>query len=460
MLKLGSPSVAAVLLVAVSLPAWATPADAGQAIAERIDAMAAPFYKADGPGATLLVVKDGKTLLRKAYGMADVPNKLPMRADTAMRVGSITKQFTAAAILLLADEGKLSVSDPITRFLPGYPTHGKLITIEHLLTHTSGIVNYTSKGSITNRDKTVGQMIDLFKDDPLVFEPGTRYAYNNSGYFLLGAIIEKASGQPYPAFLEERIFKPLGMMHTRYDSAGPVAAALAVGHTPGMFGRFGPVSEISMSQVYAAGALVSTADDLAVWDEAISAGKLLQPASWARAFTSAKLADGKSTGYGYGWEVVKVRGANAIAHGGDINGFSAYGLRLPEQKVYVALLTNADSGAGLVRPSVVAKKAAAIAIGSPYPDNRPVAADAATLEAYAGAYKLNEAVTRTVRRSEDHLQVLRAGRPALAIFPLGGDRFFAHNALTVYRFERSAEGAITQLVLDDDGVLQLHPRSP
>jgi D-alanyl-D-alanine carboxypeptidase len=435
-----------------------TASEVDPAIAASIDAMAAAHYKADAPGATLLVVKDGKTVLRKAYGMADVANNVRMQAGTAMRVGSMTKQFTSAAILLLADEGKLSLSDPVTKFLPAYPTHGKTITVEHLLTHTSGIVNYTSMGSISNREKSIAQMIDGFKDEPLEFEPGTRYAYNNSGYFLLGAIIEKVSGQPYAKFLEQRIFTPLGMTQTAYDGYGPVAAPRAAGHIPRMWGGFGPVSDISMSQVYAAGALVSTVDDMAKWDAAVGNGMLLKPETWARAFTPYKLADGKDTGYGYGWAIAKVRGAHEISHGGDINGFSGYALRLPEQQVYVALLTNADSGAGLVRPAVVAKKAAAIAIGQPYPDYRPVAVDTGTLDTYAGAYQLNEKTTRTVRRDGDHLQVQRAGRPTLAIYPMGGDRFFTQNALTIFRFDRNAAGAIGQLVLDDDGAEQVHSR--
>ncbi len=433
-------------------------AEVDQAMAARIDAMAAPYYKADGPGAALLVIKDGKTVLRKSYGMADVSNGVRLEPGMAMRVGSITKQFTSAAILMLADEGKLSVSDPITKFLPGYPMQGKTITIEHLLTHTSGIVSYTSKGSLSNRDKSTTQVIDSFKDDPLEFEPGSRYAYNNSGYFLLGAIVEKVSGQPYAKFLEQRIFTPLGMTQTAYEGYGAAAPTKAVGHTSKMFGGFGPASDINMTQVYAAGAVVSTVDDMAKWAAAIDSGKILQPATWARAFTPYKLNDGKSTQYGYGWEMAKVRGATEIGHGGDINGFAAYSLRLPEEKVYVALLTNGDSGAGFIRPAVVAKKAAAIAIGQPYPDHRPVALDANTLEGFAGAFALNERVTRTVRRNGDHLHVLRPGRPALAIYPLGGDRFFAKNALTVYRFERNAAGTVERLVLDDDGIEQVHAK--
>lgn len=428
------------------------------ALGEHIDAMVGPYYKTGGPGATLLVIKDGKVLLRKVYGLADVRKGVPLQPGSLMRIGSVTKQFTSAAILLLADEGKLTVTDPITKFFPDYPTRGEVITIEHLLTHTSGIANYTAKGSLSNRNKTVAQMIDSFKNEPLDFAPGTRFAYNNSGYYLLGALIEKVSGQTYAAFLEQRILQPLGMIQTGYEGVGAGAAVRATGHTPNMWGRFGPVSDISMSQVYAAGAMVSTIDDLALWDAAVSSGKVLKSASWTQAATPFKLTAGTSTNYGYGWQTAKVRGADEIGHGGDINGFAAYTLRLPQHKVYVALLTNADSGSGLVRPAVVAKKAAAIAIGNPYPDYRAVALEPGRLKVYTGAYRLDEKTTRIVRSEGDHLQILRAGRPTLALHPLGGDRFFVKDALTVYRFDRNADGTIARLILDDDGVEQVHMR--
>lgn len=248
------------------------------------------------------------------------------------------------------------------------------------------------------------------------------------------------------------------MTQTAYEAPESALPIRAVGHTSKMWGGFGPAPAMSMSQVYAAGALVSTVDDMAKWDAAVSSAKLLKPATWAQAFTPYKLADGKSTSYGYGWQMAKLRGANEIGHGGDINGFSAYTLRLPEQKVYVVLLTNNDSDTDRARPVVVAKKAAALAIGKPYPDFRAVALDASMLAMYAGNYKLNEKVSRTVKRDQDHLEILRSGRPALPIYPLGSDRFFNKNSVTVYRFDRNAAGAIAQLVVDDDGVEQVHSR--
>ena len=455
MLKLTPFCLAAVLLLQAPLAAaHAAPVSAAldPAVAARIDAIVAPYYKAGEPGATLIVTRDGKTLLRKAYGMADVAKGVRMQPGATMRLGSITKQFTSTAILMLADEGKLVVSDPITKFLPDYPTHGKNITIEHLLTHTSGIVSYTGKPNFeaqSQRDLTVAQMIDTFKDDPLEFEPGSRYAYNNSGYFLLGAIIEKVSGQTYASFVEQRIFAPLGMHHSAYEGLERQLSQRAAGHSKEK-GNFEPSAPLSMSQPYAAGSLVSSVDDLARWDAAVSSGKLLKPASWALAFKPYTLADGKSTNYGYGWGVGKLRGAKMISHGGGINGFSTYALRIPEKNVYVALLSNADGG--LAQPSFVAKKAAAAAIGDPFPEMKAVKVEASALDSVAGVYKIDEKSNRTVRRNEDHLLMQRGERPAFALYPLGGDRFFAKDSLVSFRFARNPAGAVTDFVMEDDGM--------
>jgi D-alanyl-D-alanine carboxypeptidase len=439
-------------VLCMPLPAAAAPADA--ALAARIDAAIAPYYQPDGPGATVIVTRDGKPLLRKAYGMADVAAKVAMQPAMSQRIGSMTKQFTSTAILMLADEGKLALSDPITKFLPDYPVRGKTITIEHLLTHTSGIVSFTGKagfGELVGREMSVNQVIDFFKDDPLTFEPGSAYAYNNSGYFLLGAIIEKVSGVSYAKFLEQRIFVPLGMTQTAYEGMerGPVMRAAAHSKTAA---GFGPSSPFSMSLPYAAGALVSSVDDLARWDAAISAGKLLRPATWARAFMPYALSGGASTNYGYAWHIGMLRGSPTIAHGGNIVGYAAYAVRLPREKLYVAVLVNADSGMP-VSPELVARKAAAIAIGNPYPDYKAQVLAPAALDAYAGVYQADEKSRRTVRREQDHLSMLRAGRsqPTL-LYPRGDDRFFAAELLTEFRFERDPQGAVTHLVLADDGV--------
>lgn len=256
------------------------------------------------------------------------------------RLGSMTKPFTAAAIMLLADEGKLDVTDDITRFLPDYPTQGKTITIENLLTHTSGIKNDTDIPSFVDNvtaDLSVQQLIDFFKDEPLGFDPGSRYAYSNSGYVLLGAIIERISGLSYASFMAQHIFEPLGMTHTAYEGHERGIAKRVEGYN-----RDRKAMPLSMTQPYAAGALVSTVDDLARWNAAIAAGKLLRPETWRQVFTPYTLKNGKTTSYAYGWLIGEVKGRQTVEHGGAIPGFSSYLIRLPQEKIFVSVLTNND----------------------------------------------------------------------------------------------------------------------
>lgn len=452
----------ALIALAHPLPAQAQPAAAEAAassLAGKLDALFSPQYKADDPGATVIVVKDGKTVFRKAYGAASIEAKTPLTPGTVMRLGSITKQFTAVAILMLAEEGKLALNDPITRFFPDYPTQGKVITIEHLLTHTSGIVSYTSKPDYVStmaQDVSVDQMIARFRNDPLEFEPGTQYRYNNSGYFLLGAIIEKVSGLSYAHFLEQRIFTPLGMKDTAHEGFERSDSPRAAGYSARDKG-FGPAQPLSMSQPYAAGALVSTVDDLATWDAAISSGKLLAPASWRQAFTAYQLTPEKSAGYGYGWSVGTLQGAPVVEHGGGINGFLTYALRLPQQKIFVAVLANADSGN--VNPALLAKKAAALALGKPFMEPKEIALDASALEDFTGVYAIEGKERRTFTSRDGKLWVTRGDGPPITLAPYANNAFFAAGTLTRFEFGRDAKGTVTHVTVDVEGERTRHART-
>lgn len=454
MLRLASPPLLALLLVlhAPVIHAQSTAASSEQALAARLDSAITPLFKPNEPGATIIVTRGGRPLFRKAYGMADVANGRPMTPDTVMRLASITKQFTATGILLLADEGKLFLSDDITRFLPDYPTGGKHITIEHLLTHTSGLANYTSKPGFESNlaaDQTVGQMIDGFKHDALQSEPGTRYAYSNSGYVLLGAIIEKVSGLSYAQFVEQRIFVPLGMNNSAYAGHERGTAPLAQGYTRASGAGFEPGKAISMTLPYAAGALVSTVDDLARWDAAVSSGKLLKPASQQKALTAHVLADGSSAPYGYGWSVGTLRGMPMQSHGGGIYGFSTYAVRLPQQQLYVAVLTNADSG--LASAEMVALKAAAIAAGNPFPDYKAVALDAKVLEAFQGTYRIDDSNVRNFRSEGGQLVMDRNGRNKVVLTAFSDNGFFVPNSVASLEFQRDAGGAVTAVTFQGPG---------
>src|SRR5215216_3458781 len=189
-------------------------------VISEIDALLQAAYQPNEPGAAVIALKDQQPVFRKGYGLANLELHVPITPDTVFRLASVTKQFTAVAILMLMEQGKLALQDPITRFLPDYPTHDHTITVEHLLTHTSGIRSYTDMPEwppLWRKDFSVGELIDSFKDQPMQFAPGTRWAYNNSGYVLLGAIIEQLSGLSYAQFVQQHIFEPLGMRQSYYD---------------------------------------------------------------------------------------------------------------------------------------------------------------------------------------------------------------------------------------------------
>jgi CubicO group peptidase (beta-lactamase class C family) len=428
-------------------------------VASRIDATLAAAYKPDQPGATVIVVKDGKTLLRQGYGLADTAHKVALRPDTPLRLGSITKQFTSTAILMLVDEGKIKLDDPVTAYLPDYPMHGRTITVEHLLTHTSGIPSYTGKPGYMKamaQDVTVAGMIDSFKNDPLDFDPGERYKYNNSGYFLLGAIVEKVSGMRYDEFIAQRIFVPLGMTRTAYEGHERGKYLRALGYS-GKDGVFTPSEPLSMTQPYAAGSIVSTVDDLAKWDAAVSSGRLLKAASWQRAFTPYTLAGGKRTGYGYGWQVASLRGVPMVGHGGGINGFNTFALRLPSEKLYVAVLSNADSGT--TPASDAAFRAAAIAIGKPFPDYQAVTLPPAALDAASGIYRSDDDVKRTLRREGERFVMQREGRPPVTLQAFSETGFFIPNSLSWLEVTRGADGKAAGMILHQPDADQVHQRT-
>lgn len=439
------------LLLSLSLTASTPGMAAPQAPASSpYEAVLKRAFPSTGPGAAAIVVKDGKVVYRGANGLANIEKKLPLTPDSVFRLGSVTKQFTSLAVMMLVEQGKVGLQDPIDKYLPGYPTHGRTITVEHLLTHTSGIQSYTDiPGYMATKlraDLTVPQLVDTFKNEPMQFDPGTRYRYNNSGYVLLGAIIEKASGQTYQAFIADRIFKPLGMAHSYYGTDEPKVQKFAQGYSAGDK----PASPMSMTQPYAAGSLLSSVDDLARWDAALYGEKLLTRGSLDKVWTAYKLADGSSTGYGYGWQVGLMRGTPAVEHGGGIFGFSTYVVRLPGERVYVAVLSNSDAPAA--PPAFVARTMAAIAIGKPYSAQVSVPVDAKTLERYAGVYSAGNSGQLAVTYEAGKLFLQVAGGARTEIKPRSTTEFYQENGLTTFRFEGDAPGkASALLIFADEG---------
>jgi D-alanyl-D-alanine carboxypeptidase len=425
------------ILSAANAPQAQSPAP----LASQLDQLLSSVYKAGEPGAALLVMKDGKVLVRKGYGMADLELGVPIEPDMIFRIGSMTKQFTAVSILMLMEQGKLALSDPITKFLPDYPTQGKTITIEHLLTHTSGIQSYTDMPSwlpLLRKDMGLTELIGIFKDQPMQFAPGESYRYNNSGYVLLGAIIEKIAGTTYSAFLKQNIFDPLGLKHTMYDSTSLVIPRRARGYGAGVSKTFLNADFVSMSQPYSAGSLVSSVDDLAAWNQALLAGKLIKRETLERAWTPYKLTDGTSTGYGYGWVIGAYEGHRMIEHGGGIPGFTSDGILLPEDKLCVIILTN--SAAPGRAPGPISFRVAALALAKPYVEPVAAAVPTADLAPLAGVYVNPLKEEFNVRVAGTTVTVSGPGVSSTQIFPLTANLFFLKDSLVRIEFARNEKG--------------------
>ncbi len=411
----------------------------------KIDAVMSEVYKPGQPGAAIIVRKSGEVIFRKGYGLADIELQIPVEPDMVFRLGSITKQFTAVSILMLAEQGKLGLQDEITKFLPDYPTQGRKITVEHLLTHTSGIQSYTDLAEwlpLWRKDFTPKELIDLFKDKPMQFEPGEHWAYNNSGYILLGAIIEKVSGKTYEAFVDANIFKPLGMKQSYYGSAERIIPRRIPGYQMGQ-GGFVNAPYLSMTQPYAAGSLLSTVDDLAIWNDAVFSGKLVKKEWLDKAFTPYKLKNGESTGYGYGWFVSEYQGHRTIEHGGGINGFSTYEMALPDDGVYLAILTNSTIAARGPEPRTV--KVAGLVLGIPEPERKAVSLAVEDLDPLTGVYVDGRKEERYITREGDTLYSQRRGQGKFQILAASPAEFFFKDNPSRVRFIKDPSGAVTGL---------------
>jgi CubicO group peptidase (beta-lactamase class C family) len=395
----------------------------------------------------VLVSKDDQTLFAKGYGFANAEHDVPNTTQTKFRLGSITKQFTAMAILILSERGKLKLDDPVGKYIDDSPKAWEAVTIHHLLTHTSGVPSYTddlSYGVKLTMPETVKTMIARFRDKPLDFKPGEKFHYSNSGYFLLGAIIEKISGQTYEAFLKKEIFDPLDMHDTGYDHAETLLRGRAAGYTLGDSGLKN-AAYLDMSQPYSAGSLYSTVEDLARWDRALRDGKLISKESYAKMYSPVK------NDYAYGWMVAAKNGRKMIAHGGGINGFVTEILRYPDQKLCVAVLCN-------VLPQnvgQVARDLAAIAFGEPV--EKPTAPkvakiDPAIYDAYAGRYQLGPNLFVTFTRDGNRLMTQVTGQPRFEVFPESETKFFLKVVDATVIFGKDNQGKVTHVLIRQGGV--------
>ena len=338
-------------------------------VAARVDSIArAAVESGRVPGISIAAVRGSDTLVMAGWGLADLENRVPAGARTVYRIGSITKQFTAALVLMAVHEGRVRLDDSIQQYVPGFPTPGGRVTIRHLLTHTSGIPNYTALGAswraARRLDLSEDSLLGLVKRRPPDFRPGRRFQYSNTGYFLLGMVLERIYHLPYAELVRSRLTEPDGLSSTRYCDTAPIVRDRAQGYEPGPGGRgFENAEFISMPLAFAAGALCSTVGDLVSWTRSLQEGRLL-PDLYAAMTTPGHLSDGTPTAYGFGLFVDTLGGHRRIWHSGGINGFSTSLDAYPDDGLIVAVLTNTEAR----NAARIAVLVARVSLGLPLPD--------------------------------------------------------------------------------------------
>lgn len=316
------------------------------------------FKDKNGPGGTFLVAQHGEVIYQKAFGKANLELDVNLTPENVFQLGSMTKQFTAIAVLILEEQGKLDVKDPVSKYIPDYPS-GDKITIHHLLTHTSGIKDFTkmkSLSTIAQKDMSPKMMVDFFKNEPADFAPGEKFEYNNSGYVLLGFLIELVSGEIYKDFIQKNIFDKAGMTQSYYASDRQVIKKRAYGYHKKEYGYVNKTA-ISFSVPFSSGSLMSTAGDMLKWQNALNR-KLLLNEGTKKAFNKYSLNNGEEFTYGYGWHINELNGVPDREHGGSIFGFKTMGVYIPGEDIYVIGLSNCDCNS----PTKITRDIAALAL--------------------------------------------------------------------------------------------------
>lgn len=453
-------ALVAMLFIIASVLEIHAQAPTDREVEKSLDKLLQAKYKDQEPGIVVLAARKGKVIYRKAFGSANLELNVPLKPDMVFRIGSISKQFTAIGILQLVEQGKLRLGDSVQQYIKDFPSKGQTITIEHLLTHTSGIQDYMTIDHpdpyIQRHDFTLPFLINHFKNAPLQFVPGTKYAYTNSGYTLLAAIQEKVSGMSFRDYMRKNVLEKAGLKHTYYLNEQAILPGRVSGYNHDK-GFYENADYQSLSIGYGAGDLLSTVDDLCTWNNALLAGKLVKKETLDKAFTAYRLPNGKSTDYGYGWFVTRVHGAPCIKHEGQVSGFIAEEYYFPVQDIFVVVITNlrspednTDFSGERFRLMFLLPQ---LVLGNLLPKEVPVSD--AVMDTYTGKYQ-------TVQGSKT-IEVKRTGH---ALFVVDGSTLKLH-ALTESKFQligvpiettveftRDAGGKITGLKVEQNGTYE------
>jgi CubicO group peptidase (beta-lactamase class C family) len=394
----------------------------------------------------ILIARDGKVLITKAYGLANVENDVPNTPQTRFRIGSLTKQFTAMAILILQERQALNVQDSICKYFPQCPAAWQPITIHHLLTHTSGLPDYLYTVNLTEEERGYSPLtraVERLGKVSLEFAPGTKFNYCNSGYVLLGHIIEKVSGKSYGDFVRDNIFGPLKMVNTGYDYNGLILKHRAVGYSlRGDTLITAPF--VDMSVPFAAGGLYSTVEDLYLWDQALYTEKLVSKKSLEMMFTPFR------KNYGYGWFIDEQFKRLCISHGGRIEGYMNAIERFPDEKLTVIVMSNLDT----VSTDRIARNLAAISFGMTprrSPERTVVEVDPRVFDAYLGEYEIAVNLIVTVTRDDTRLVAQATGYSKIELYPESEIEFFAKQLDAQIMFVADGSGKVTYALINLNG---------
>lgn len=434
-----------ILLLSLFTASFAFKAQTDQLHANRVDSLLEVYTKKNMFCGSISIYKNGESLLSKGYGMANYSYNVPNTTQTKFKLASVSKQFTAMAIMILQEQNKLSTDDRLTKYISDYP-NGDKITIHHLLTHTSGVYNFTDDehyDSIMVYPHTLEKTISYFKNKKLDFEPGEKFSYSNSGYILLSYIIEKVSGQSFAEFIETQIFHPLGMKNSGVFKGDGVITNLANGYRYGDKG-IENAPYIDMSIPSGAGGLYSTVEDLQIWDKALKGESLVKKATLEKIFTPFK------DNYAYGWFVDDYYGHSMVSHNGGIEGFSTTINRFPKDELCIVILKNFDTPTAFSANRVVK----AVMLDQKY--ELPIDRVAAKIDKVIGAklcgqYELEPGFIMTINLENDRMFCQATGQPKIEIFSEDNYKYFCKAVNAQFEFSKDKKGNVNSLTLFQGG---------
>jgi CubicO group peptidase (beta-lactamase class C family) len=428
---------------------------------DKIDALFAPWSKGYTPGAAVIVIQNGKVLFKKGYGLSNLQTRKPISTNTVFLLASLTKQFTAMAIMMLAERGRLKYDDPLSRFFPEFPLYAEKVTIRHLLNHTAGFPEYddllvqsgtidriwprSSASKPSSFEPTSKDVMKLLaQQQELEFTPGQKWKYSNSGYVILAQIVEKVAGKSFSRFLRENIFRPLGMNKSLlYDETRPRVTNVATSYKQ-EGGVYKDIDYTPLNAIYGEDNIYSTVEDMYKWDQALYTEKLVKSATLKEAFTPGSLNDGEVLPYGFGWGVGKFLGLDKVSHSGSWLGFRTYILRFPNQRFTVVILSNVSQ----LEPAMIASKISKIYLGEKmtFPIARRLDTD--LLRGYVGKYEFAPGVIAEVTLEDGVLWIKPPGQEKSRLLAESPDLFFPESMEEVgLAFKRDEKGTVSSFTV-------------